>query len=215
MKQKLRIIIRGFLYRTNWTPLSSRKDRNSDYTIDFLQCQDGYIKLINKLKQKYEVSVYFSTYDTTPKKIIKSISNTFDSCIFFLSSETGSSQFTTSKFALDSLPSEENCLNMLLRSDMRITDLFIDSVCNAHYTGGAIHVLCEEKNKKKPKKVIDVIQLFYDGKIRQLLQKEINRLPKHLHYIYDQIKTNSIVNQENSTCVNTELCKDYFRIYPQ
>ena len=52
MKQKIRLIIRGFLYKEDWTPISSRKERNKNYTIDFLKCQDGYSKLISKLKEK-------------------------------------------------------------------------------------------------------------------------------------------------------------------
>ena len=163
MKQKIRLIIRGFLYKEDWTPISSRKERNKNYTIDFLKCQDGYSKLISKLKEKYDVSVYFTTYNTTPTNTIKVISKTFNPCSFFFSEERLSSQFTTSKKALDSLPTEEGSLNILLRSDMTITDLFIEKICNFDYQKNplALYVLCKEQRNLD--KVIDVFQCFYDN----------------------------------------------------
>jgi len=218
MKQKIRLIIRGFLYKENWTPISSRKKRNKDYTIDFLQCQDGYAKLISKLRETYDVSVYFTTYDTTPKNTVKLISKIFNPCSFFFSKEEKSSQFTTSKKALDSLPNEEGYLNILLRSDMRMTDLFIEKICNFNYTAhkNALIVLCKESTIKD--KVIDVFQCFYDNDIRNKLLKEINKLSIDLHKVHKQIYTLCILDQasiKKNPCQNTELCKEYFRIYPQ
>ena len=218
MKQKIRLIIRGFLYKENWTPISSRRARNKDYTIDFLECQDGYVKLISKLRETYDVSVYFTTYDTTPTNTVKLISETFNPCWFIFSKEERSSQFTTSKKALDSLPTEKGCLNILLRSDMTITDLFIEKICNFNYQKNqfALYVLCKEA---KTKKALDVFQCFYDNSIRTKLSKEINKvMTHHLHGIHKKIYTLCILDDESieaKDCLTTELCKHFFRIYPQ
>jgi len=218
MTQKVRLIIRGFLYKENWTPISSRKARNSNYTIDFLQCQDGYLKLISQLRKTYDVSVYFTTYDTTPANTVKSISKIFEPCSFFFSEEHNSSQFTTSKKALDSLPAIDGCLNILLRSDMKMTDLFIDKICNFNYRKNqlALYVLCKEA--RKPQKVIDVFQCFYDNSIRIEFSKRIDKLMTDLHRIHKEIYTVCILDgksAEAKRCLCTELCKDLFRIYPQ
>jgi len=214
-KRKVRLILRGFLYKENWTPLSTRKQRNSNYTINFLKCYDGYQKLVNKLKSKYKLSLYFTTYNITPKNIINSVDKLFDPDSFFFTEEIGSSQFSTTRTALSELEYIEGCMNILLRADMTITDLFIDEIMNFNFDQkDSLYVLCKEINKNKEDKVIDTLQIFYDNKIRDDFLKEIKKLPKDLHKIHKKIHTKLIL-KNNATCINTELCKDYFRIYPQ
>lgn len=212
-KPEARLILRGFLYRENWTPLSSRKQRNSNYTINFLECYNGYQKLVKKLKTKYTLSLHFTTYNTTPKNIINSVEKLFNPDSFFFTEELGSSQFSTTKTALSELDYIGGCMNILLRADMNITDLFIDEIINFDfYQKDALYVLCKEKNNQD--KVIDTLQIFYDNKIRDGFIKEIKKLPIDLHKIHKRIYTKLILKNSNS-CINTELCKDYFKIYPQ
>ena len=72
-KPILHFIFRGHLYKENWIPLSFRGRffGHGPYNIDFTKkSYIEHLNLINNLKEKYDVQLYFSTYDTTPENVI-------------------------------------------------------------------------------------------------------------------------------------------------
>jgi len=209
----VKLIIRGFLYKKNWTPISCRKKKIRNYTIDFFQCQEGYIDLINNLKIKHNVSLYFSTYDTTPIHVLQRIQGELNPEKIFISPEKNSSQFTTTVHALNSLmPSlTEDDLIILIRSDLIIKYKLIEMLSNFEFSiKDKLYVLTKEKPYNR-KTVIDVLHVFSK-----------NVCPKFLDYVsrpnlIDAHKINraipSVQISENNSCSNTGACEEFFKVY--
>jgi hypothetical protein len=207
-KPNLNIIIRGFLYREYWTPLSIRKIYVKNYTIDFLKCAEGYKKLISKLNDKYNITLYFTTYDTTPSEILDTIKQEFNPKDIFISEEKNSSQFTTSKTILSELLNNE-ALTLLIRSDIIITEKFINSIYEYDFNNDFLYVLCMEYGRNK---VIDVVHIFPQTKKEAVLDYLSTPKLKHAHNIHKKIKTQTIV-PASSNCQNTDYCHELFKIY--
>lgn len=210
-KKTIDIIIRGFLYRENWTPLSNRRRKFKNYTIDFLQCADDYKKLLKKLREKYNINLYFTTYNTTPHKQIEKIMNEFNPHTVFLSEEFKSSQFTTVKTVLESneIKNNNNFL-FILRSDMYINDKLIDLIYNHIFNDNILYVLCKENNKQD--KVIDIFHAFSP----ELKTKFYNYISipglKDAHRIHKHIYTRVLSIKHE--CVGTDACKEFYSLYP-
>jgi hypothetical protein len=157
------IIVRGFLYKKNWRPLSTRK-RKGIYTIDFRNNYEPYKQLFLKLKYKYNTKIYFSTYDTTPNNIINHVIKEFDPENIFLSSEINSSQFTTAVKAIKTIEDHSD-LTLLIRSDLYLFDSFIDFICDYDYAicdndpalRKPLYLLSKEKNNKKSVDIFHII----------------------------------------------------------
>jgi hypothetical protein len=213
-KQNIDLIIRGFLYRTNWTPISTRRRRNPLYTVDFLKCYDRYMLLIEKLRVLYNVNLYFTTYDSTPDNHIRAIQNLMNPVDIFISPEKKSSQFTTTKTALSKLilnNYNNDNIKMLIRSDILVTDYFIDLVCKHNFIKNILYVLCKEKNKGD--KVIDVFHVFYGDELLPKVQEYFSTTRIHAHHIHKKIYTHTLSINGAHNCQNTELCKEFYSIY--
>lgn len=203
----LNLIIRGFVYRENWTPLSSRKQRNTNYTINFIKCIDGYKQLINKLQTKYNVKLFISTYDTSPEWILNQIKEEFNTVEIFLTPEKNSSQFSTTCTALKKI--QNNYHTLIIRSDILITDKLINIILNTTINDKDLYVLCKEKNKKD--KVIDIVHVFANTIKFSFLSYISKQNLKDAHKIHKEIRT-SVLDKDNM-CVNTENCKEFYTIY--
>jgi hypothetical protein len=213
MKKSINLIIRGFLYKENWTPISGRKNRISNYTIDFFEYAEGYKKLIKALSIKYEVNLYFTSYDTTPQSVISKINNDFEPKGIFISPEKDSYQFTTSCTALNQPEIKSfDGMTILIRSDLFITDRFIDLICNTEYEENKdqLYVLCKERNERD--KVIDIVQIFPKIVTNKLLQymSNVNLAGVDLHKVHKTIYTKVLIVQHN--CFSTCQCNDFYSL---
>lgn len=210
-KKNIDIIIRGFVYRPNWVPLSTRRRWFRNYTIDFLNCSEQYKILIDKLKNKYNINLYFTTYDTTPIEYIENIKEKFMPKQIFISKEYKSSQFTTTATALRSeeIKSSENFL-LLIRSDLYMSDKFINIISDFNYNDDILYVLCKEKNKRD--RVIDVLHGFSQS-VKEKFYRYIS-IPnlKHAHKIHKNIFTLSL--SVDHSCKSTDLCREFYSVYP-
>ena len=68
-KKTCAYILRGFLYKKDWKPRSPIGEKYK-YTHDIKKTWKYHKKFINILSEKYEVDIYFITYDITPKEYI-------------------------------------------------------------------------------------------------------------------------------------------------
>ena len=68
--QSCAYILRGFLYMENWNPVSITGKKYC-YTQDIKQYWKYHEKLIDILSKTYNISIYFITYDITPKSYIE------------------------------------------------------------------------------------------------------------------------------------------------
>jgi len=210
-KQKLNIIIRGFIYRENWTPISVRKKIIQNYTIDFFKCCNGYIDLIDKLQKKYDLDLYFTTYDTTPLSVLNNIRKQFNPKDIFISKELNSSQFTTTTTALKNLLANtisKNILSLIIRSDIIIEKKLIDTIYNSSFNEDKLYVLTKEKNRDR---VIDIIHVVPASRLEQFV--EYIQIPNllHAHNIHKKIKCKVMSTYNN--CKNTDGCTEFYRIY--
>jgi len=196
------IILRGFLYKENWTPLSSRR-RDGSYTIDFTKNYQGYKQLFLKLCDRYNVKIFFSTYDTTPQDIIYNIKKDFYPENVFLSPEKKSSQFTTAIKAIKEI-NDHSDLTLLIRSDLYITSDFIDFICNYNYIGNNVdptatmplYLLNKEKNGKKS---IDVLHIISKNIIAKDFLNYISKKGlRNTHYIHQKINSCFMYQNTNS-----------------
>jgi hypothetical protein len=213
MKDNIDLIIRGFLYKPNWLPLSTRKRYTGKYTIDFFKYSDFYKKLIQALKTKYNVNLFFSTYDTTPEENLKQICNLFSPVNIFLSPELNSTQFTTVYKALKE-PSILNNSNikLLIRSDILVTPYLINTLLSqSKLNKNILYVLCKEKVNND--KVIDILHLFHGDKILSDLTDYFSIPRKHAHNIHKKIYTKILTHNNAHNCFRTEDCKEFFSIF--
>ena len=214
MKKSINLVIRGFLYRENWTPISARRTRIKNYTIDFFECADGYKKLIESLSKKYEVNLYFTSYDTTPQSVINKINDDFKPKAIFISPEKNSYQFTTSCTALKQPEiGSFDGMTILIRSDLFITNRFIDLICNTEYEENKeqLYVLCKERNARD--KVIDVVQIFPKIVSNKLLEYMSNKKLAgiDLHKVHKTIYTKLLIISHHN-CSATFKCHDFFSL---
>jgi len=231
-KPILHFIFRGYLYKENWIPVSVRGRffGHGPYNIDFTKkSYIEHLNLINNLKEKYDVQLYFSTYDTTPENVISFVNEKFNPKEIILSPEKNSNQFTTLRTALHKIKKEEGApsLTMVLRPDIFITDKLISLIVNFEYGDDRLYVLCREHNRNY---FIDIFHCFsnnifdsfsqyltngaVDGKCRrkdELYAKDGS--PRALHRIHKHILTQSIVPKPlDHPCKRTMECDYYFTV---
>lgn len=210
-KQNIDLIIRGFLYRPNWTPISTRKTRHPLYTIDFLKCYDRYMLLIEKLSLKYNINLYFTTYDSTPNNHIKTIQSLMNPVDIFISPEKESTQFTTTKTALNKPILNNHNIKMLIRSDILLTDYFINLIFEHNFSENILYVLCKERNPRD--RVIDVFHVFYGDELLPKVQKYFSIPRRDAHRIHKEIYTKVLSINEKHNCRSTEVCTEFYSIY--
>lgn len=185
------IIIRGFAYKENWIPLSTRHQTTDRYCINVLNNIQQYQKLINKLSSKYIVKFFISTYNTTPKNILDQLSNHINIDNILFSEENGSKQYTTSITAFDELDLQD--LTLLLRSDIIITDKLIDIFADYEFDNEHVYVLCFEERGDKisdffhiiPEKRIDDINTYFKALMMKI---------QHAHFLHRKVPTKTILN---------------------
>jgi hypothetical protein len=206
------IILRGFLYKENWRPLSSRR-RNGRYTIDFRNNYESYKQLFLKLKYKYNTKIYFSTYDTTPSNIIYHVIQEFNPENIFLSPERNSSQFTTAVKAIKTIE-EHSDLTLLIRSDLYLFDSFIDFICDYDYAicdndpalRKPLYLLSREKKRKY--KSIDIFHIIPNSIIQTIFLDYIEQKNlRDTHLIHRKIHSCFMSSQHTHSHIESQLYK--------
>lgn len=217
-KKKLHIIIRGFLYKENWTPVSKRKRKISNITIDFFnKPSDSFQTLIKKLSDKYNLSIYFSTYDSTPQSILKNVTDIFKPKQIFLSPEIGSTQFTTVVTALKNFNSyKQEDLILVIRGDIILKDPLINLMYSYNFERDAVFVLCKEmyggKGTFTKDIVIDVFQIFPATILDKYFNFISTKKLAHAHKIHKHIFSLSMLPRGAILCPTTYLCSHFFDI---
>ena len=219
-KKKLFFIVRGFLYRENWTPLSKRNQHAKNYTIDFFDTENNFKKTIDMLSTKYNISLYFSTYNTTPEIFLQKVKDNFPGCEIIISPEKDSSQFTTVIQSLKHI--EKYCtpqdLILLIRSDIIIKESLFNLLNKYNFDKDILYVLAKERKVKKDKYthniVIDILQIFYGSNLIKVLNYFSRPKLGSAHRIHRKIYTNLMVPTEKSfsICPSTYLCSYFFDI---
>jgi hypothetical protein len=115
----LNIIVRGHVFKKDHVPESTYKKK---YNQDFFKLIKFYKKFFLELSKKYNIKVYFVTYDNTPKKYKNLIKE--NNWNIYTIPFPNSKQFTgTCKFL------ENNIDNtIIIRSDLIIKDTFINVI---------------------------------------------------------------------------------------
>lgn len=140
----LNIIVRGYLYKKNWTPISTAKIKYPNYTQDFRKLIKKYKKLFDNLSKKYQVSITFTSYDTCPGFIKKIISK--NNWNLHLISEESSTQFSACCSYLETV---DNNVNLIIRSDLILEEKLINLLSNFDYQKcNKLTVLSKEPNRK-------------------------------------------------------------------
>jgi len=207
----LNFIIRGFLYKENWRPLSTRNKKGS-YTINFIKCHKGYSILFNRLAEKFNAKLYFSTYSSTPDFMLNYIRNNFSSASISFSDEARSSQFTTSINILNKIKNDNKISDytIVIRSDLILTENFINLILSSNFDNDRLSILCKEANSRD--RSVDIIHIVPKMKYDEFL-KFISRQPRDAHRIHKHILTKSIITQHN--CVAVKQCGEFFKIYDE
>ena len=168
------LILRGYLKKDNYIAGSTRK-KHGEYDIDFLEYANFYQDLIKQLKLKSKVKLYFTSYESTPKKYLEKIKEDFKPEAIFLCSEEQSTQFTSVCNALhqhEITTAWHDELIMVLRSDILMTPKLINQICDFEYNRkNLLYVLSRDKNNEgKIGNLIDIFHAFYP-----LIMPEVRR----------------------------------------
>lgn len=207
-KPTLDVILRGYLYKENWTPLSTRRKSHRNYTIDFNKCIEDYEKLILSLKQKYEVATYVTSYDNTPDCIINTIKTKLSPRAIYLHAEQNSTQFTTLTNALSLLIKDINSISehgLILRSDLLITNKFIELIRSTKYDSKSMYVMCQESNKFN--RTVDMVHVIPKRLYKKFLHYTSLKGMKSGHYLHMSMPTKYLL-PVNFKGHCTEQCKD-------
>lgn len=201
---KLNIIIRGHLYKENFRPafMSKLKRKNNCreyYTQNFLEIIDKYSELFKGLMSRYKVSVTFTSYDTTPSNVIDVIqSNNWN---LHLIPEQGSRQFTSCCDYIET--QKDDCINLLLRSDLILKDKFISILTQFDYEScDGIFVLSNQPNNREN----DILHIFPSYMNSNILQ--LKRSPSG-HFLHRKYNISTLVKKK-WWVVNKN---DYYEIY--
>lgn len=194
----LNIIVRGYLYKKNWTPISTAKIKYPKYTQDFRKLIKKYKKLFDNLSKKYQVSITFTSYDTCPDFIKKIISK--NNWNLHLISEESSTQFSACCSYLETV---DNNVNLIIRSDLILEEKLINLLSNFDYQKcKKLTVLSKEPNRK-----LNDILFIVPPEIRLRL---IEHLQKSLHG--HKLSGMSVSCLDGKKwCVTQE--NDYYQIY--
>jgi len=212
-KKKLNIILRGYIYKENWRPLSARRYRlkKRTYNINLIEHIEGYKNLIKILEEKYDIKTYITTYDTTPINILEEIRQKIQVEEFILSEEKNSHQFTTVIKIFKEIKFNENDLILLIRPDLVIKQKLADLILDHEFNQDLLYILKKERN---PQKVIDVLHIFYGSKAQHILDYflKLTGRVKDAHFIHKKIKANFLLEENCQDCLNTYLCKSFYEV---
>lgn len=195
----LNIIIRGFIYKSKWSPISSSKDKYPCYTQDFRKIILPYQILFFNLSKKYKLKITFTSYNSTPefmKQIIKD-----NNWGLHLISEKDSYQFSSCCSYLKKM--KNNDITLILRSDLILRANLITLLSNFNYQN------CKELIflSREPNGKLNDILFIVPSKFRDLL---VDNLKK-------SNDGHSITNIPYHCLVSTKWCvakkNDYYKIY--
>lgn len=185
---KLNIIIRGYLYRENWYPLSSARKSHSNYTQDFRKVIEHYKNLFSKLSEKYELFVIFTSYSNTPEYIKQLIYE--NGWNLYLIKEENSNQFTSICSYFKKYPTKN--ISIVIRSDLLLKPLLIELLYNYHYNNDNKNVtILSTEPKTKLNDVLMIIPSSYISKMIILLKNA-----KNAHFIYKNIKIKLLTKEK-------------------
>jgi len=192
-KKNFNIIIRGFSYKENWIPLSTRRHKTERYTINIIDNIHRFEKLITNLSKKYNVTTYLSTYNTTPKKILDEACDRLKIDKVILSEEKNSKQFTTAIRSLEEI--QLSGLTLLIRADLIKKDKLIELISNYDFDYEHIYALCLEKNGSK---ISDFFHIIPDKKIPEVKNflKNLDMRIQQGHYIHQHINTKTMISEK-------------------
>ena len=220
---KANLIIRGFLFK---------KDRVQgcgaegwwNYDINFFYVMPAYLRLIKSLSKKYELSVYFSSYDTTPSKMLECLSEMITIKEIIISPEENSCQFTTMHSALKECSRD---LTFIIRSDLIMREKMVTAICDFKYKLNSIYVFCHENSEGGviDDNVIDVFHVASGKKIDDLLESPIDShgtlLPhaNHMHQLHHGLDVEYILPHDESGLPLVDYVdtykNDFWEIYRQ
>lgn len=194
----LNIIVRGYLYKKNWTPLSTAKQKYPNYTQDFRELIENYKELFDNLSQKYKVTITFTSYDNCPEFIKEVIFN--NSWNLHLISEENSTQFSS---CCSYLKTVDDNVNLIIRSDLVIKKKLIDLLSNFDYQKCTnMIVLSKEPNRK----LNDIFLITPPGAKLKIIKKLKNA--SHGHKLSGMIVSCFVTKR---WCVTEE--NEYYQIY--
>lgn len=212
MKQKMCLIVRGFIYKENQKPISWRnKYFKNGFTLDFRNNIKHYKDLISSLSSKYDTYKIITTYDTTPKDILNKVIGDLEIDNVFLSEELNSKQFTTTLEAMEKIDLNNFDLFFLIRSDLIFKKKLFDLILDSHFSKDHIHVLSRESRHKKKLSYIDTMQIFSSNMSEKFLN-HIRKLPRWLHDIHNFMPVKEL--DPSGGCYGTYRCHDYYSILP-
>lgn len=208
------LILRGYVNKQNYTPSSARAIQTAGpYDIDIFKYADFYHKLIIRLNNSYpnQVKVCFVTYDNTSDEYIKRIEREFRPFNITLASESKSNQFSTVCNALHNSPfatSREDEFFLILRSDILMTDTFIDRICTYpfHQKKNLLYTACRDRKidwTRKYEKItpianhVDVFHGFYSLILTEV-RKWMCQGHLHAHQIHDKFAVQPIFDIEKT-----------------
>ena len=200
----LDIIIRGFLYKENWSPLSRYRGK-LNYTINFLNVKSFYLNLLKELSKKYSISLYFSTYDTTPSNISETLLKEFSqyNTRFLFSPEPKSTQFTTTIKALKYLSTNGNN-KLLIRGDLIIKKELIELLKNSKFNKN-VKVLFKSQDL-----VNDTTHLIPYSKVNSMIEF-FKKNKFHAHNLHNHVDVEPLLNP--SFKAHTYNVPQYYEIY--
>ena len=208
--ETLNLIIRGYLYKENRKPFHSAHWWT--YTIDFFTVRDSYEKLVKSLSVKYDVKVYFATYDTTPEFYINNLKEFPNFKGFVLANEEGSYQFTTACKALKELPKE---LSLVIRADLIMTPQFIKEIVNKNYTNDAVYVFSRSSDflGSSCRNIYDLLHVVPKSKIKQFVTEKVDFFGTldrciELHHLNQFILVDYILEHNNKDLPIKKLAPD-------
>lgn len=201
--KSLDIIVKGYIYKKSWTPTSTAKRQHRRYQIDFFKLIDGYEKLFNILKNKYDVKITFITYDTISDET-KSIFKKKDWNIIFVN-EKGSRQFTGLKNNIRKF----NTNLLVIRTDLILKEEF-NTFLSKYKFPDNITCLTREKGGRCNDTVF-FIPKKYIGDMKNILELKKNRGGKWCHIFPRKSIPINII--DNTFKGGTRNYKKYFTIF--
>lgn len=203
----LDIMIRGFLYKENWTPLSSRRYTHKKYTINFMKCIHTYEKLIKNLARIYNIRLIITSYSSTPVHILNDIQAQLNPNYIFLCEEKGSTQFSTVINAYNHMKDNFSDHTLIIRSDLILTDYIIDLISSSAFDS-YLYILCKENNKLN--RAVDILHILSKDIYKKYIDY-IHHHKKNTHDIHKEIKTKLLSDQNK--CKAVRDCNEFYKIW--
>ena len=203
MNGTLNIIIRGYLYKNNYEPRSSARNKFPNYTHDFRKLIKNYKILFETLSTKYKVNIVFVTYDTCPdfiKKIL--VENNWN---FHLIPEENSTQFSSLCSFLET--TKDNNINLVIRSDLILKKKLIELLYYFDFQNiKNLTVLGKELNKNLLNDILFIFPQNIDIRLKLIKYLKGRR---EGHGLDAYMRVSCLLKKKWNVCDNNE----YYQIY--